>query len=82
MADRYYELKKKVIHILKENEINTFDFVRIAKNLCTCQTCKYFIQHYDDNGEIVCFGHCIKNNAPRSKSPHQSACGFWDIIEN
>ena len=75
----YYELRRKVVKILKENDINTYDFVRIAKDLCTCATCKFFVQHYDKSGNELSCGHCIKGNAPKARRPYQSCCGFWDI---
>ena len=75
----YDEMKTKVCQLLSENNMSAYDFVRIAKDLCTCATCKYFIQHYDNNGKWVAFGHCIHGNSPKARQPYQSCCGGWDI---
>ena len=79
MCKTYDELRSKVLRILKENDIKAFDFVRVAKDLCTCQTCKFFVQHYAEGGKWVAFGHCINGNAPKARQPYQSCCGSWDI---
>ena len=75
----YYETKAKVLKILEENNISAFDFVRIAKDLCTCKTCKFFVHHYDKDGNEISFGHCVSGNTPKARQPYQSCCGSWDI---
>ena len=75
----YSESRAEVKKMLKESNINAHEFMRIAKDLCTCQTCEYFVQHYDGDGNWVAFGHCIKGNAPRARQPYQTCCGSWDV---
>ena len=82
MSITYDEMSRKVVSILKQNNIQAYDFVRVAKDLCTCQTCKYFVQHYDECGKWVAFGHCIHGNVPRARQPYQSCCGNWDVGDN
>ena len=77
----YFEARKIVVQFLNENRITAFDLVNIAKDLCRCRTCRFFVQHYDKDGDPVDFGHCIKNNnpRPRPRSPNMESCGFWTI---
>lgn len=77
----YFEGKKIVVQFLNENRITAFDLVRIAKDLCRCRTCRFFVQHYDKDGYPLDFGHCIKNNNPRPRKPNMESCGFWTIDE-
>lgn len=73
----YEDIRRKVLKFLHENDISAFDLCRVAKDLCNCRTCKFFVQHYSKDGQAVDFGHCIKSNIPTSKRPNTQSCGFW-----
>lgn len=73
----YETIRHEIVVFLKENRISAYDLVNVAKDLCCCRKCKHFIQHFDKEGKSVDFGHCIKNNIPKPKRPHDNACGFW-----
>ena len=77
----YNDLRLAIVHFLKESQIDAYDLVRVAKNLCNCGTCKFFVQHYSKDGKPVDFGHCCKGNIPKSKKPSMSNCGFWELDE-
>jgi len=77
----YEEVRREVVKFLKESEITPYDLARISKDLCRCGTCKFFVQHYDQDGKPLDFGHCRKNNRISSKKPYESSCGFWELEE-
>ena len=73
----YIELERQVIDFMRSSRISAYDLARIAENLCTCGTCRYYVQHYTKNGELVNFGHCNKTNIPKGKQPGTRSCGSW-----
>ena len=77
----YDSLRQEIVTFLRESSISPYDMVRIGKDLCCCRTCKFFVQHYDKDGQSVDFGHCRKNNIPKPKRPHDGSCGFWTMEE-
>lgn len=77
----YFEKRKVIIDFLNGSKISAYDLVRIGKDLCCCRTCKFFIQHYTKDGNPIDFGHCVKNNIPKSKTPNMQSCGFWTLEE-
>ena len=77
----YDDIKTEILEFLKTSGMSSFDLVRVAKDLCTCAQCKYFIQHYDKDGKEVCCGHCIHGNTVRSRKPYQQSCGSWELKE-
>ena len=74
-----YEQISKVIDFLHENNMTAFDLAKITKELCTCGTCKFFVQHYTRDGEAVDWGHCCRGNIQHSKKISNSSCGYWDV---
>lgn len=77
----YWTLRNRIVKFINESGISAFDIARITKDLCCCRTCKFFVQHYSKDGNAVDFGHCIKNNIPRSKKPNMESCGMWTLEE-
>lgn len=77
----YEDIRREIVSFTKESHISIYDVVRVGKDLCSCRACKFFTQHYDKDGKSVDFGHCRKNNIPKPKRPHDSACGFWSLEE-
>ena len=75
----YYEMRKLILNFLKENKMLAADLMRVGKDLCVCGTCKYYVDHYTKDGTALDFGHCRKNNIPKSKRPNLQSCGFWDF---
>ena len=61
--------------------MQAFDLVKIAKTLCCCGTCKYFVQHYTKSGTELDWGHCCKGNIQHSKKINTGSCGSWDYEE-
>lgn len=55
--------------------------MRVGKELCSCGTCRFFVQHYSKEGEPLDWGHCCKGNIPKSKKPGMTTCGFWTLDE-
>lgn len=77
----YWDMRKTVVEFLNESKISAYDLARISKDLCTCGTCAFFVQHYTEIGELVDFGHCKKNNQPKSRKPNNESCAFWKYDE-
>ena len=77
----YEDIRKEIAHFITDSHLSLYDLVRIAKDMCACRKCKFFVQHYDKEGKSVDFGHCRKNNIPKPKRPHDNACGFWEMEE-
>lgn len=75
----YYDTKSLIAEFLKENNLLACDLMRVAKDLCCCRTCRFFVQHYSKDGIPLDFGHCRKNNLPKSKRPDTQSCGFWEL---
>lgn len=73
----YEEKRIEILTFAKEHQIQIYDVARIAKDLSTCEKCRFYCQHYDRNGEYVPYGHCnrLKN---RARKPHESSCSFWE----
>ena len=81
MSLDYYEMRKKVNKLIQESGLTAFDVARIAKDLCRCRTCKFYVPHYSKNGIELDLGHCIKNNTPKRKRPNMESCGHWEVNE-
>lgn len=75
----YIELKRLIVKFIQENNISSYDLVRVSRDLCCCKTCRFFVQHYVKDGYAVDFGHCTKNNIPIEKKPNMQSCGFWTL---
>ena len=74
----YNEAKTALVKFIKENNIDAYDVQRIAKRLCCCGKCKFFVQHYSKEGIPVDFGHCRRCNIPHCKKPSTPSCGYWE----
>ena len=74
----FYKQVSEVNSFLKEKHMQAFELMRIAKRLCCCGTCKYFVQHYTKNGTALDWGHCCKGNIQHSKRISTASCGSWD----
>lgn len=79
MAQTYNEMRHEVVQFINNSSMCAYDVARICHDLCTCRTCKFFTQHYTKDGQPVDFGHCHKNNQPRSRKPNMQSCGFWTL---
>ena len=75
----YFEMRKKINSFIEESGISAYDVCRIARDLCCCRTCVFYVQHYAKEGEPVDFGHCRKNNRPKSVNPNMQSCGYWTL---
>lgn len=78
MMNDFYKQVSEVNSFLKEKKMQAFDLMRIAKMLCCCGTCKYFVQHYTKDGNPLDWGHCCKGNVQHSKRISTASCGSWD----
>lgn len=74
----YNEQVSKVKKFIKEQNLSAYDLQRIAKDLCCCGSCRFFVQHYSKELIPVDFGHCTKGNIPHCKKPSTVSCGSWD----
>lgn len=81
MSKTYYQQVSEVIGFLSEKQMQAYDLVRIAKQLCCCGTCKFFAQHYTKDGTALDWGHCFKGNIQHSKKISTASCGSWDFEE-
>lgn len=72
------ENRRAVRAFLKENGMSAWDLAKITKELCSCGTCRMFVQHYTKDGEGLDWGHCCKGNIQHSKKISTAACGFWE----
>lgn len=77
----FAEQVKDVNGFLKEKHMCAYDLVRIAKTLCCCGTCKYFVQLYTKDFTALDWGHCDKGNIQHSKKVSTTSCGSWDYEE-
>lgn len=77
----YEDQQHKIRVFLDESGMKAYDLARIAKDFCTCEHCKYFVQHYDSNGKMVEFGHCNRTKH-RARNPYEAPCGFWEAKDN
>ena len=75
----YWEMRRRIIRFINESGISAYDLVRVSKDLCSCRTCRFFVQHYAKDGKPVDFGHCRKGNIPKAKKPNMQNCGFWEL---
>ena len=75
----YWEIRKQIVQFLNENKISAYDLAKVSKDLCSCGTCKYFIQHYSKDGKPIECGHCVKNHILKHKKPNTQSCGFWAL---
>lgn len=76
----YDQARAEILTFCKDKRIYVHDLARIAKDLSTCDKCRYYCQHYDQNGEYVPFGHCTRYKN-RARKPHESSCGHWEYME-
>ena len=77
----FSEQVKDVNCFLKEKHMDAYDLVRIAKTLCCCGTCKYFVQLYTKDFTALDWGHCDKENIQHSNKVSTISCGSWDYEE-
>ena len=84
MGHTYWEKRKELVRFIRSSEtgLDAYDVAKISKELCSCRTCRYFVQHYSKDGNPVDFGHCTHSNIPRAKKPGQINCGKWDLDED
>ena len=75
----YNEARNEIVKFLNKSGISPFDLARISKELCSCRTCKHFVQHYSKDGRPVDFGHCISANVAHSRRPNQQSCCNWTL---
>lgn len=75
----YLEIRNTIVRFLNESKISAYDLVRVGRDLCSCRTCVFFVQHYAKDGTPVDFGHCVKNNIIKPKKPNMQSCGFWTL---
>lgn len=73
----YDEKRIQILKFAKEAKMQMCDVARIAKDLSTCEKCKFYCQHYDKGGVYVPFGHCNRLSN-KARKPHESSCGFWE----
>lgn len=62
---------------LKDNSMDAWTLAKLAKELCCCGTCGFFVQHYTIDGKPLDWGHCCKGNIQHSKKISTASCGFW-----
>ena len=74
----FYQQMSEVNGFLKEKGMQAFDLAKIAKMLCCCGTCRFFVQHYTKDGNELDWGHCCKGNIQHSKRVSTASCGSWD----
>lgn len=84
MGSTYWDKRNELVRFIRSSEtgLDAYDVAKISKELCSCRTCKYFIQHYGKDGNPVDFGHCTNTTIPRAKKPSQINCGKWEFDEN
>lgn len=75
----YYETRAKIVEFINSSGISAYDVVRIAKDLCCCRTCKFYVQHFSKDGTPIDFGHCERSNLPKAKRPNTQSCGYWQL---
>lgn len=80
MSD-YWQQVADVRSFLREHKMQAFDLARIAKSLCCCGTCRFFVQHYTREGTALDWGHCDKGNIQHSKKISTACCGEWNCVE-
>lgn len=77
----YYEMRREIVRFINTSGISAYDICRITKELCACRTCRYYVQHFAQDGQPVDFGHCRKNNTIKSVKPNTNSCGAWSLNE-
>lgn len=68
---------RSVRQFLLEQNMDAWTLAKIAKEMCCCGTCSYFVQHYTKDGAPLDWGHCCKGNIQHSKKISTASCGFW-----
>lgn len=76
----YDEKRAEVRKMIRESSLGVWDFVRIAKDICTCQYCEFFVQHYTKDGKQVEYGHCNRVKH-RAKSPYEQSCNSFVAVD-
>ena len=74
----YADMRYNVSAFMNGTGMTAFDLVRIAKEMCCCRTCKFFVQHYVKDGTPVDFGHCVQGNTIKNRKPNTNSCGHWE----
>ena len=83
----YYEMVSKVRQFSVDSGIAPWELQRIAKQMCCCGTCKYFVEHYAKERlavldevvyKILDWGHCDKGNVQHSKKRSTQSCSSWE----
>lgn len=75
---QYDELRLKVTQFIKKEKINAYDLQRVAKDLCCCASCKFYVEHFTRDGRPVDFGHCTHGSIPKTRKPNMASCGSWE----
>lgn len=73
-----YDDIKAVVKFMESAKMDAWTLAKIAKELCSCGTCRFFIQHYTKMGIPLDWGHCCKGNIQHSKKISTSCCGYWE----
>ena len=73
--------EKTVRRFIQTSGIDAYNIMRIAKEYCKCSSCCWFVQHYNEKGKAIEFGHCTRNSHNTAKKPNNTACGYWDVKE-
>lgn len=73
---------RSVIKFLNDSHMDAWQLCKIAKELCCCGSCHYFVQHYTKEGEALDWGHCCKGNIQHSKKTDTACCGSWILQES
>lgn len=74
----YYRDRADVRQFLREHRMSAYDLQKITKELCSCGTCRFFVQHYTKAREALDWGHCCKGNIQHSKKVSTASCGSWE----
>lgn len=72
--------RAKVRQFLHCSGMSAFELAKIAKEMCACGTCRFFVQHYTKDGEALDWGHCCKGNVQHSKKISTASCGYWEDV--
>jgi len=78
----YNEMRHDIRAFLNESKISHYDLIRIAKDMCCCGKCKFYVPHYLSDGSVTDFGHCRKNKIPKALRPREVSCGYWVEDDN
>ena len=73
-----HENHRAVVQFMRDHRMNAYDLHKITRELCSCGSCRFFVQHYTKDGEGLDWGHCDKGNIQHSKKVSTASCAFWE----